>query len=95
MSAHQKRFLMMHNNLSKPPPPQKKNGNSNSRCWYRQSGPLTITPPQRDYLYDTIKLYKVYELTLLYYNYWNSLGEYQLTMLLPTVWSANHYATAT
>ena len=61
MSAHQKRFLMMHNNFVK------KIGESNSRSWYRQSGALTITPPQRQIHYSRIKLYinKLYCITII------------------------------
>ena len=58
MSAHQKRFLMMHNNSVKK--------------IQRESGALTITPPQRNNELGGNKVY-IYKSTLFYYNYWNSL----------------------
>ena len=58
MSAHQKRFLMMPNNSVKQ--------------IQRESGALTITPPQRNNELGRNKVYK-YKSTLFYYNYWNSL----------------------
>jgi hypothetical protein len=33
-----------------------KHDDSNSRCWDRQSGALTFSPPQRDYEVGWIKL---------------------------------------
>jgi hypothetical protein len=60
MSAHQKRFLMMHNN--------------SVQKIQRQSGALTITPPQLINELGRNKVYiYIYKSTLFYYNYWNSL----------------------
>ena len=64
MLAHHKLFLMMHNNFvqkKRQKTPQKnKSSNSISRCCYRQSCVLTITPPgQREYWEGRIKLYKI------------------------------------
>jgi hypothetical protein len=54
MLAHQKLYLMMHNNFVNKKKQKQKNrkkkiGGLISRCCYRQSCVQTITPPQREY----------------------------------------------
>ena len=75
MLAHQKLFLMLHNNFvkkKKKKKNRKKNiGDSISWCCYRQSCVLTITPPQREYWKGRINHWtcKWYKSNLRYYNY--------------------------
>ena len=66
MLAHQKRFPMMHNNFVKKKKTETKIGDSISRCCYRHSCLLTITPPQREYWEDRNKLYinQIYVITI-------------------------------
>ena len=45
----------------------KKLDDSSARCWDRQSGTLTFSPPQRDYEVGRIKLFinKLYFITII------------------------------